>query len=221
MQEARVWSLGREDPLEKWQPTPVFLPGKFHGQRSLVGYNIVHGVAKSQTRVSNFTFTFSHQTTLRNESPLTASHDTTLSVSSSISRVWQKPCSSNLITFKYIIDTAITEITSHSMSIFCYNLLIQRLPFHSEKTHDPSLCWRRQWHPLQCSCLENPRDRGAWWAAIHGVAQSRTRLSDLAAAASSLCSRDLRPALIASHSHSLSSYLAPAQSSSLYPGQSR
>ena len=32
--------------------------------------------------------------------------------------------------------------------------------------------------PLQCSCLENPRDGGAWWAAISGVAQSRTRLSD-------------------------------------------
>ena len=32
--------------------------------------------------------------------------------------------------------------------------------------------------PLQCSCLENPRDRGAWWAAVHGVAKSRTRLSD-------------------------------------------
>ena len=31
-------------------------------------------------------------------------------------------------------------------------------------------------HPLQCSCLENPRDRGAWWAAIYGVAQSQTRL---------------------------------------------
>ena len=30
--------------------------------------------------------------------------------------------------------------------------------------------------PLQCSCLENPRDRGAWWAAVHGVAQSQTRL---------------------------------------------
>ena len=29
-------------------------------------------------------------------------------------------------------------------------------------------------NPLQCSCLENPRDRGAWWAAIYGVAQSRT-----------------------------------------------
>ena len=32
-------------------------------------------------------------------------------------------------------------------------------------------------NPLQCSCLENPRDRGAGWAAIYGVAQSRTRLS--------------------------------------------
>jgi len=31
-------------------------------------------------------------------------------------------------------------------------------------------------NPLQCSCLENPRDRGAWWAAISGVAQSQTRL---------------------------------------------
>ena len=31
---------------------------------------------------------------------------------------------------------------------------------------------------LQYSCLENPMDRGAWWAAVHGVARSRTRLSD-------------------------------------------
>ena len=31
-------------------------------------------------------------------------------------------------------------------------------------------------NPLQCSCLENPRDSGAWWAAVCGVAQSRTRL---------------------------------------------
>ena len=32
--------------------------------------------------------------------------------------------------------------------------------------------------PLQYSCLENPMDKGAWWAAVHGVAKSRTRLSD-------------------------------------------
>ena len=31
-------------------------------------------------------------------------------------------------------------------------------------------------NPLQCSCLENPRDRGAWWAAVYGVAQSRIQL---------------------------------------------
>ena len=33
--------------------------------------------------------------------------------------------------------------------------------------------------PLQYSCLENPMDGGAWWAAVHGVAKSRTQLSDL------------------------------------------
>ena len=33
-------------------------------------------------------------------------------------------------------------------------------------------------NPLQCSCLENPRDGGAWWATVHGVAKSWTRLSD-------------------------------------------
>ena len=34
-------------------------------------------------------------------------------------------------------------------------------------------------NPLQCSCLENPRDGGAWWAAIYGVTQSQTRLKQL------------------------------------------
>ena len=37
-------------------------------------------------------------------------------------------------------------------------------------------------NPLQCSCLENPRDGGTWWAAIYGVAQSRTRLKQLSMA---------------------------------------
>ena len=34
-------------------------------------------------------------------------------------------------------------------------------------------------NPLQCSCLENPRDRGAWWAAVCGVAQSRITIAPL------------------------------------------
>ena len=37
---------------------------------------------------------------------------------------------------------------------------------------------RRQWHPTPVLCLENPMDRGAWQAAVHGVAKSRTRLND-------------------------------------------
>ena len=39
-------------------------------------------------------------------------------------------------------------------------------------------------NPLQCSCLENPRDGGAWWAAVCGVAQSRTRLKWLSSSSS-------------------------------------
>ena len=44
-------------------------------------------------------------------------------------------------------------------------------------------------NPLQCSCLENPRDGGAWWAAISGVTQSRTRLKRLSRSNSSSSSR--------------------------------
>jgi len=40
-------------------------------------------------------------------------------------------------------------------------------------------------NPLQCSCLENPRDAGAWWAAVSGVAQSQTRLKRLSSSSSS------------------------------------
>ena len=41
-------------------------------------------------------------------------------------------------------------------------------------------------NPLQCSCLENPGDSRAWWAAVCGVAQSRTRLKRLSSSSSSL-----------------------------------
>ena len=81
----------------QWQPTPVLLPGKSHGRRSLVGC-----------------------------SP------------------WSREES----------DTT------------------ERLPFHF------LLSWigEGNGNPLQCSCLENPREGGAWWAAVYGVAQSRAQL---------------------------------------------
>ena len=90
----------------QWHPTPVLLPGKSHGWRSLVGCN-----------------------------------------------PWDREES----------DTT------------------ERLHFHFSL----SCIGEGNGNPLQCSCLENPRDRGAWWASICGVAQSRTWLKRLSSGSSS------------------------------------
>ena len=92
----------------QWHSTPVLLPGKSHGWRSLEGCS--PGVAEGWTRLSDFTFTFS------------------------LSCIGEGTCT-----------------------------------------------------PLQRSCLENPRDGGAWWAAVHGVAKSWTRLKRLGSSSSSRC----------------------------------
>ena len=57
----------------------------------------------------------------------------------------------------------------------------ERLHFH----FSPSCIGEGNGNPLQHSCLENPRDRGAWWAAVYGVAQSWTRLKRLRSSSSS------------------------------------
>ena len=49
--------------------------------------------------------------------------------------------------------------------------------------------WRRKWQPTPASCLENPRDGGAWWASIYGIAQSRTRLKRLSSSSSTACQK--------------------------------
>ena len=90
----------------QWHPTPVLLPGKSHGRRSLVGC-----------------------------SP------------------WGR----------YESDTT------------------ERLHFHFSL----SCIGEGNGNPLQCSCLENPRDGGAWWAAVYGVAQSWTRLKRLSSSSNS------------------------------------
>ena len=59
----------------------------------------------------------------------------------------------------------------------------ERLHFHFSL----SCIGERNGNPLQCSCLENPRDAGAWWAAVYGVAQNRTRLKRLSSSSSSTC----------------------------------
>ena len=95
---------GNSNPL--WHPTPVILPGKSHGQRSLVGCS-PWGHKESDT----------------------------------------------------------TERLHFEFSLSCIG--------------------EGNGNPLQYSCLENPRDEGAWWAAVYGVAQSRTRLKQLSSSSSS------------------------------------
>ena len=90
----------------QWQPTPVLLPGKSHGQRSLVGCS-----------------PWGH---------------------------WES-------------DT--TEWLHFHFSLSCVG--------------------EGNGNPLQCSCLENPRDGGAWWAVVYGVVQSQTRLKRLSSSSSS------------------------------------
>ena len=63
----------------------------------------------------------------------------------------------------------------------------ERLHFHFSL----SCIGKGNGNPLQCSCLENPKDRGAWWAAVYGVAQSWTRLKRLSSRSSQL-SKTLR-----------------------------
>ena len=90
----------------QWHPTPVLLPGKSHGRRSLVGCSL-----------------------------------------------WGREES----------DT--TEQLHFHLSLSCIG--------------------EGNGNPLHCSCLENPRNGGAWWAAVYGVAQSRTRLKRLSSSSSS------------------------------------
>ena len=88
------------------------------------------------------------------------------------------------------------EMATHS------GILAWRIPCTEEPDRLQSMGSQRVWHnwatslslscigegngkPLQCSCLENPRDGGAWWAAIYGVAQSRTWLKRLSSSSSS------------------------------------
>ena len=58
--------------------------------------------------------------------------------------------------------------------------MTERLHFHFSLW----CIWEGNGNPLQCSCLENPRDGGAWWASVYGVAQSQTRLKWLSSSSS-------------------------------------
>ena len=63
-------------------------------------------------------------------------------------------------------------------------LFLKTLPVAPKKEGCMTFCGEGNGNPLQYSCLENPRDRGAWWAAVCGVVQSWTRLKRVSSSSS-------------------------------------
>ena len=87
--------------------------------------------------------------------------------------------------YMFIFSTSINSIYNilfliHGYNIFCYLSKDINILFSVLKILSSSMASLGEGNgtPLQYSCLENPMDGGAWWAAVHGVAKSQTRLSD-------------------------------------------
>ena len=64
------------------------------------------------------------------------------------------------------------------MAVFLFPVVYSRFSLVTYFIHSNVCFAEGNGNPLQYSCLENPMDRGAWWAAFHGVARSWTQLSD-------------------------------------------
>ena len=115
----------------------------------------VHRVAKSRTRLSDFTFTF-HFHVLEKEM---ATHSSTLA--------WKIPWTEEP-----------GRLQSMGLQRVRHDIGTAPPPHSNMKSTAAQYNTEKQWPPLQHSRLENPMDRGAWWAAVQRVAKSRTRLSD-------------------------------------------
>ena len=143
----------------KWQPTPVFLPGKSQGRESVVGCRL-WGLTELDT--TEVTYQQQQQQRGLSEKEMVP-HSSTLA--------WRIPW---------------TEEPGRLQSMGSLELdTTERLPFHFSL----SCIGEGNGNPLQSSCLENPRDGGGWWAAVYGVAQSRTRLKRLSSSSSNLAVR--------------------------------
>ena len=79
------------------------------------------------------------------------------------------------LSFSRLLTSLVAQTVKHLPTM-------RKLHFHFSLSHNGE----GNGNPLQCSCLENPRDGGAWWAAVNGVAQSRTRLKRLSSSSSTM-----------------------------------
>ena len=87
-----------------------------------------------------------------------------------------------LFTTQSFVNLHLIMLVPHlNPSMIC--IMPKKNPYFVYKTPIPFMGEGND-NPLQCSCLENPRDRGAWWAAVYGVAQIRTQLKRLSSSSS-------------------------------------
>ena len=143
--------LAREgNGRRQWQPTPVLLPGKSHGRRSVVGCSPWGRWRSDPTERLHFDFSFSC-TGEGNGNPLQCSClENPRDGGAWWAAVYRVPQSRTRL--KWLSSSSSREGNGNS---------------------------------LQYSCLENPRDWGAWWAAVYGAAQSQTQLKQLSSSSSS------------------------------------
>ena len=101
--------------------------------------------------------------------------------------------------WKHGVLTAGPPGKSQNYDLLISNLLLFPLLYigffwHEEKKHTHT--HTHTLTQLQCSCLENPRDGGACWAAVYGIAQSRTRLKQLSSSSSNRWTKTLGKSLV-------------------------
>ena len=77
------------------------------------------------------------------------------------------------------------SINNYYLIFFNFIASAWKIPLFGPKIRTKIIIMQPELYPLQCSCLEYPRDRGAWWAAVYGVTQSWTRLKRLSSSSSS------------------------------------
>ena len=94
------------------------------------------------------------------------------------------PHSSNLAWKIPSMDGGVWKAEVHGVAEGWTRLSNVTVTFHFHFHFSLSCIGEGNSNPLQCSCLENPRDGGAWWAAVYGVAQSWTRLKRLSSSSS-------------------------------------
>ena len=153
----------------QWHPTPVLLPGKSHGQRSLVGCSSWGREESDTTKRLNFHFSLScigegngnplHCSCLENPRDGGAWWAAVYGVTQN--QTWLKRLSSS---------------SSSDKEPACQCRRPKRYRLISGSGRSPA---GGHGNPLQCSCLENPMVRGFWWSTVHRVTKSWTWLKGL------------------------------------------